>query len=278
MQRGCIAVLMASTVLLRGLPAAGQASLPAERPGSARAMAMGDAYLLSSPRADALLYNPAAIDSASGIGVSYERIAGGRSLIGAVGATEWWKGGVALDARAYGSNASNDGALSAGLGYAMPVRGMRVGIAAHYVETSTERGWSVDAGVAHRLGPLTIGVAALTLGPHLGDDTELPSRYRLDAALRRRPLGPFDVAAAATAGLNRHGDAAAGAGVEAAWWPVVGRTFVARGGVRYDEGLIGADVWPTLGASFEGDAIVLEYAWERDPDGTRINRFGVAFR
>ncbi len=276
MTRGRIAFVLGTALLVHAAGVAGQIGLPAERPGSTRAMGMGDAYMLGAPRPDALFYNPAVIDSTSGIGASLERIVDGPSLVSAVAATRWWKGGVALGARAYGSG---QGTLSAGLGYAMPVHGFRTGIAAHYVEaSSTDRGWSVDIGLAHRAGPLTLGVAALTLGPDLARAGELPTRYRLDAALPRRQLGPLDIAAAAMAGLDRGGDGAAGAGVEVGWWPVVGRTFIARAGLRYDQRVVGREVWPTLGASFEGNAIVLEYGWERHPGGPSVNRFGVAFR
>ena len=69
-----------------------------------------------------------------------------------------------------------------------------------------------------------------------------------------------------------------GGGVEIGYWPISGRTFVARIGVRQLEE--GTDASPlSLGFAFWGDDVVLEWAfrpWEGDETGT--HRFGIRWR
>jgi hypothetical protein len=65
------------------------------------------------------------------------------------------------------------------------------------------------------------------------------------------------------------------AGVEAAYWPITGRTFFARAGVRRPEQ--GEQPF-TLGAGFAGDKIIVDYAFEPFEGGRRAHRFGVKWR
>ncbi len=73
------------------------------------------------------------------------------------------------------------------------------------------------------------------------------------------------------------GELLAGAGLEVGYWPINGRTFVARIGVeRVPEG----EASPlTLGFAFWGDDLVLEWAF-RDFGtlGEGTHRFGVRWR
>jgi hypothetical protein len=64
-------------------------------------------------------------------------------------------------------------------------------------------------------------------------------------------------------------------GVELAYWPITGRTFFVRGGVRRPEE--GAQPF-TLGAGYAGDKIILDYALDPFEGGRRAHRFGVKWR
>ncbi|HUH12660.1 MAG TPA: hypothetical protein VMK65_06100, partial [Longimicrobiales bacterium] len=136
-------------------------------------------------------------------------------------------------------------------------------------------GAGFDLAVAHRVaGPLWLGVAgqALGAGALSGEAAPLRTGLRVSAATRSVPLGPLDVAGAATAGLREGGEVEGGAGLEVAWWPLVGRTFFVRAGARVPEG---GDLSPTLGAAFRGDAIGVEYAWD---EATGAHRVGLGWR
>lgn len=247
-------------------------------------MALGDAFMLSGDESDAIFYNPAALDQASGLQVGVQRYGSATDVATVSGATEWFDGriGVGFQAVAYGAatragldqraeetlfaNGPVDVAeLAATLGYAREIADMRIGIAGKAFQRRAggerDTGAALDVGATREVGPVTLGLAVRNLGPALelgGEDIELPRRFSLGAAVPREPVGPLDIGGTAAVSRLRDGTITAGGGLEIAWWPVVGRTFVGRVGVRTADG---AGRPFTFGAAFLGDALALEYAY-----------------
>lgn len=264
-------------------------------PASTRALALGDAFVLSSREAEAVFYNPAVVDSARGIGVGMEWFRAGNSLASAAGATEWMGGGVAfgLVSLGYGavpgrvaspSGLADDGSLAvseqaATLAYGRGLGWARVGVAAKVVQQRVGSGHgataAVDLGAARGVGIFTFGAAVQNLGPAIDPGSaSLPTRVTLGASTSSRRLGPLDLTATAAAVHTRSEGARVGGGVELAWWPIQGRTFVGRAGGRGGEG---PEEW-TLGAAFLGDDVSLEYAYARLDGEAGAHRFGIRWR
>jgi hypothetical protein len=139
---------------------------------------------------------------------------------------------------------------------------------------------ALDFGISVDPGPLTVGLAIQNLGPHLNMGTEdicLPVRFNLGATTDRAPVGPLDLSAAGAVVYRAEGEVIPSMGVEVAYWPVTGRTFVGRLGYRQlpDE----QSGWPvTLGGGFYGDDIVLDYAYEGFDSGRGSHRISVGWR
>jgi hypothetical protein len=285
------------------LPAAAQASAPqvSTLPSSVRAAALGGAYVLSAPDNDALFSNPAAVDS-GGVGVGLALFGAGSEAATASGGTAWLGAAVGLGVRALltglptGTGTAGGGGAATSLAAGGPVAasdvvldaamshrllGLGVGIGAEVLlrrrGTESGRGIAFDAGVTRRLGPVVAGLAARNMGRGLGlnGDGPLPTTVTLGAATRTTPVGPLDVVLAAAVDRLRDGTVAPGGGIELRYWPVIGRTFVARIGAR-------RPVEPgsralTLGAAFLGDHIAIEYAY-RPYDAGPAHFIGLAWR
>ena len=78
-------------------------------------------------------------------------------------------------------------------------------------------------------------------------DRPLPFRVTFGASSNSYVVGPLDLIATAAVSRRRDGDVIPAAGVEVAWWPVRGRTFIGRLGVRRVPGDGASPV--TLGAT-----------------------------
>jgi hypothetical protein len=278
------------------------APLLLQLPASTRAFALGDAYHLASADNDALFYHPGLIDAARGIGASlaiYERA----SLVTLSGAAEFWRGGAGFGVQSlsYSAPSRSSGAFARGeaglvdagdvtaaelvlsAGYGRSIKGFRAGVAAKYVETRVpgERDVTVaaDLGIARRIGFVTAGVSARNIGraPALeGEDVVLPMTVTLGASTQTTAVGPLDVSAAAAVSRWEEGKIVPHAGVELAYWPVNGRTFIGRIGIRYIED---SDLRPlTLGAGFVGDRIGIDYGMQRYDGARAVHRVGVRLR
>lgn len=275
-----------------------------EVPSSTRAMALGDAYMMDSGHADAIFYHPALLVDASGFGLDIENWSTEATSATVSAAMAWLGGGIGIGLQTLqydvGADAvarlppGQDGLFAGGtghaservasVGYGRRVFGLRIGVVGKLVEqrvaAARDATGAVDVGAATELGPVTVGLTAANLGPDMafsGETTPLPTRVTLGAGAYGRPLGPLDLGVAAA--LTRRDDGAllAGAGVELGYWPIVGRTFVARVGLqRVPEGE-GSPL--TVGFAFWGDDLVLEWAY-RDFGGLGegTHRFGLRFR
>ncbi|RMH22611.1 MAG: hypothetical protein D6701_01215 [Gemmatimonadetes bacterium] len=160
---------------------------------------------------------------------------------------------------------------------------MRLGGAAKAVELRLggrkDAALAADLGLSVALGDLALGLAARDLG---GDFDLRPGRLdagerlSLDASIDGVQAGPLDLAAAGTLTRERDGDYVPAAGFEAAYWPVVGRTFVVRAGVRrVPEGP--ARSW-TLGGAVRLDGFTLDYAYQPFDGLDAAHRFSVVWR
>lgn len=301
MRRIALAVLV---LIVAGSPVraqdAGSAPLVLNLPASTRAMALGGAFMLSGAESDAIFYNPAALGQASGLQIGVQRY-GSADLAALSGVSEWFDGhiGIGVQALAYGAGSGivpdGDAAevlftngpigvaeLAATLGYGREIAGVRMGAAGKVFQRRAggdrATGLALDLGAARELGPVTVGAALRNLGPALetgGSETELPRRLTLGAAVPRQPVGPLDIGGAAMVARLWDGSIVGGGGIEVAWWPVVGRTFVGRIGVRTAEG---AAQPFTFGAAFLGDALVLEYGYRSFEDVGGTHRITVGWR
>jgi hypothetical protein len=84
------------------------------------------------------------------------------------------------------------------------------------------------------------------------------------------------VSAAAAVSYREDGTFTPHAGIEVAYWPVSGRTFIGRVGVRYIED---SDIRPlTLGAGFTGDRIGIDYGYQGYDGSEVVHRVGVRLR
>ena len=300
--RHCRSLLL----LLLALPAQAQvrenAPLLLLMPASTRAAALGDAYHLASADNDAIFYHPGLIDAARGLGGSLA-LFDHATLATLSAAGEFWNGGVAFGVqslswsaptRASGAFARGEAGLGesgdvnaselvVSAGYGRAIKGFRVGVIGKYIEMRVpgERDVTVagDIGVARRIGFVTAGFSARNLGrsPALeGEDLVLPLTLTLGASTQTRPVGPLDVSAAAAVSYRENGTFSPHAGIEVAYWPVSGRTFIGRLGVRYIED---SDVRPlTLGAGFMGDRIGVEYGFQGYDGARAVHRVGVRLR
>jgi hypothetical protein len=140
-----------------------------------------------------------------------------------------------------------------------------------------DRGVAFDVGVGRGIGPIDIALTARNLGGDLDlpSETALPARYELALGGYGRQVGPLDLGIAGRVGVRDDDEVVVGGGVEFGYYPVQGRTFVVRvGGQSVPEG----DASPlTLGGTFRGDDIVVDWAW-RDVDGSAVHVFTIGWR
>jgi len=288
------------------LSAQAQGILPrtTQLPASTRAMALGDAYMMNSGHADAIFYHPALLTQARGFGLDVHRWGSEGSATAMSGAVQWLGGGVGVGLRTlqYGGFGSGVAAAPAGqddlfqfgsvavservatVGYAHGVPfDIDVGVSVDFVDervgTMRQNVVLFDLGLAREVGPVTVGVTVHDLGDKPVLDTGTgPSRVVIGAGSYGRQLGILDIGYAATVGFDDD-DVTFGGGVEVGYWPVRGRTFVARLGLQ--DSPDGSDASPvTMGFAFWGDDITVEWAFRpiSDVDEGGTHRFGIRWR
>lgn len=308
---GALSLVAFAVVLTRPVDASAQAAgiLPraAHLPGSTRAMGLGDAYAMTSGHADAVFYHPALLTGASGMGVEVQRWTQNGSAAALSGAVQWLGGGIGVGLRTlqYGALRPGAAAVPAGqdhlfdsgtepvseriatLAYAREVVfGIDVGVAVDLVDerfpTDSINGHGVtmfDLGVARDLGPVTLGVTVHDIGTKPVFDSGMePSRIEVGFGGYGQEVGPLDIGFAAKLGVDND-EVTWGGGIEVGYWPIQGRTFVARLGLQdVPEGSGASPV--TAGFAFWGDDVTVEWAFRpfegADEGGT--HRFGLRWR
>ena len=299
--------LVASLGLACAAPLSGQTSgaLPRilELPASTRAMALGDAYMMNAGHADVIFYHPALLTGARGFGLDIQRWGTASSAVTVSAAREWYGGGVGIGVQTlqFGGPAAGGAAAPAGqdhlfelgpvavservatVGYAREIIGIDFGVTTKLVEERVggARDATVlfDAGVSTSLGPFTAGLTYQNVGQDLTlsrDAVPRPERLTLGMGAYGRQLGPLDYGV--TGAVTRAGgETIPAAGVEVGYWPVRGRTFVGRVGVRR---VPDGDASPmSLGFAYWGDNLVLDWAFQPiDGPESGTHRFGVRWR
>lgn len=270
-------------------------------PANTRALSMGNAFVIGSTDPMAIFYNPA-MSNAAGVSLDIQRYAGEGSTVSAAAGTDWWNGRVAIGVQAAGYSVSpselfggvhESDLVDAGLqdvseylvavSYGRSLFGVRAALTGKLFDQRaagdhvTTPALDVSAGID--VADFAVGLSVQNVGikyDFLGLDITHPLRITLGAAFDgSAPLGPFDIMAAAAVSREADGTIVPGAGVEIGYWPIVGRTFFARFGLR-DSDDPDAAPW-TLGAGFAGDRINLDWALA-DFDGGTAHRFTLRFR
>ena len=274
-----------------------------ELPGSTRAMSMGNTFPLVRMGADALFHNPALLQSASGIVGSAQRYGPGTTLISLAGVAEWMGGAWGLGVRqlTYGAAAETPSSLSADsgslfrngavgasemvatLGYSRTLFGVRLGVAGKLIDQrlggSHSATGAADLGAAYRLGPVYLAAAVSNLGPDMklaGEEVPLPVTGAIGASTGFTEVGPLDLSGTLQFVRNGEGEFVPSGGLEVAWWPIVGRTFIGR--IGYGRVPTGSADPLTFGGGFYGDTFSLEYAYQGFGADDRTHRIAIGWR
>jgi hypothetical protein len=273
-------------------------------PSSAAALSLGTAFPLSRRFSEVIFYNPSLLSRVDGFGAGLARFGSQSTLVNLSAGTSWGGGavGIGVQSLSYRTAASTIREIPKGVSdllsgggdsgvsemvvsgaYARSFFGIRWGMTAKLIEQrfNGSRGSTVaaDVGASKNLGRVTVGLAAQNLGDALevdGTELDLAERITLGAAFHGWQVGELDLGASLA--LSREADGAyiPAGGLEVAWWPVVGRTFIARVGLRRVVDSPAQNV--TFGGSFIGDAITIEYAYQGHDGFDASHRFGVSWR
>lgn len=300
----CLSVLLA---LLWSAPPAqaqeGYGMRVLELPASTRALGLGGAFPLHAADSDALFHAPAFAGTLRGFALGGAWWSPEAMALSLSGGGEWWGGALAaglqtLDYEGDGAHdAPSEAETSLGgagaervservatVGYARRIWVLDVSLAAKLLDLragdASMRGPAFDIAVGRAVGPVRLVLTGEHLGPALEEGARrltLPMRASLSGATRSYPLGPIDIGAAATMAVREDGMVLPGGGIEVGYWPVVGRTFQVRAGLRRSDG----GLTPfTLGAGFSGDNLAIDYAYApyEDSPTSRVHRFSVKLR
>lgn len=309
-------VALAALLLPATLMAQSRSFLPRTTtfPSSTRAMALGDSYVLTAGHSDVIFYHPARVTDASGFGADLQSWgtdgASAASAAAFSGSFEGFGGAWGIGIRMLQFGVPSDGGAGGGVPQAPigqdhhfvsggdPVSertatiafgrelfgGISLGVAMDLVDArfgaSQDNAMLFDAGLSTDVGPVGVALTAHDMGSKpFGDFGTGPSRVVLGAGAYGEQVGILDVGFAANAGIDADDQFTFGAGVEIGYYPIQGRTFVARLGMQ--DVPDGSSVSPvTAGFAFWADNLSLEWAFRPlgDSLGTGTHRFGVRWR
>jgi hypothetical protein len=186
------------------------------------------------------------------------------------------------------------------IGYAREIKGINLGLAIKLIEErvalnkfvasdARTRDGAVwfDAGISKNLGRFTTSLSyqnngdRLFAGEYLGD-YHVADRITRGVSSSGMQFGIFDygITAAITQVRTFKEDSATipAAGLEISYWPIRGRTFVARAGVQRTPYYEDASPF-TFGFAYWGDNLVLEWSFQgMEQSELRTHRFGVSWR
>ncbi|MDT8341483.1 MAG: hypothetical protein RQ751_08230 [Longimicrobiales bacterium] len=293
---------LATLLALTAVPAAGQTPgrepAAAELTPGARALGLGMAAAVGSNDPDLAFLHPALVQDLQGIQGSYTWFGSGAGGFSLAAATDWFGGGVALSLHTleYRSGPGGPGTRRSGVDdffrrppdgesvsetvatatWGRSLLGLDWGASARAYtlrhDNGRTTGQAVDVGVATEVGPARLALS----GRNLGDDENRPTELVLGAGGYGQPVGPLDLGFAAQLRLRDDGELEAGGGLEFGYWPVRGRTFVGRIGLR---DVRDGEARPvTFGGSFWGDSLVLDYAFHPVEGLPGVHRLSVGWR
>jgi hypothetical protein len=289
----CVA---ASTVAAQGRPTV------LELPAGTRALALGDVFV-AGRGSEVIFYNPALLALVPGLTASAQRY-GAASTVGAVSnafAVAGGAAGVGVQMLDFGDGAAGvrgqlsdlttrgpvaASSLAAAVSIAAPpIKSIRVGVAAKYVEerigTSRDGGAAFDVGAARDFfGRTTLALSAQNLGAPLhidGARVSLPTRLTLGAAAFAPPLTFLDLNATAAVTYRRDGAWIPAGGVEVSYVPLEGWAFTGRVGARRVVDNFGAKPM-TFGAGISFDRLSLDYAYHALDGPESTHRAGLRIR
>lgn len=294
-------VLALLFVLVGSTPAAAQdrfIRLGPDIPTSTRAMALGGAYIMNGEQSDAVFQHPALLRGSTGMSLDLQRWGDAASATSASAATSWFGGdmgvGIGLQSIQHTQSALDgiegpfpQDPLFVDAGTQVSERIMSVGMAramgdvewglalklteVRMGDLGNDTDVAVAFGAAREVGPVTVGVAYRDILRSVSDLTIGVGAYGWE-------LGILDVGVSARLeGFDE--DVRYGGGVELGYWPIRGRTFVARVGAQnVPEGSAARPV--TLGFAYWGDALLVEWGYQPfdgAPEGG-THRFSVGWR
>lgn len=277
-----------------------------ELPASARALALGGAYVSAGADDAALFYNPSQLATLEGraASMSVQPYIEGSTLGALSAAFPLGPGtvGVGVQVLSYGSAdeyvcdeatgcergdptgrtvSAND--VAASVGYGMTWRTVRLGAAAKYVRQSLADASggapALDVGAAIDVWRgATIGVSIQNLGPNLktaSSSAPLPRLVRLGASVPWRGVGPFDVLGTLEVAQHREGDLLPLGGAEVTWTSANGLAFSARlGALAQSDGAATSRV--SFGGGMRARHFGLDYAYQSfDALALTTHRFGL---
>jgi hypothetical protein len=303
-------VLFAACGALVSAPALAQggrtSAIVLELPASARALALGGAYVAAGADDAALFYNPSQLATVEGraASMSVQPYIEGSTLGALSAAFQVGPGtvGVGVQVLSYGSAdeyvcdettgcergeptgrtvSAND--VAASVGYGMTWRTVRLGATAKYVRQSLADASggvpALDVGAAIDVWRgATIGVSVQNVGPDLepaGSSAPLPRFLRLGASLPWRGVGPFDVLGTVEVAQHREGDVLPLGGAEVTWTSANGLAFSARvGALAHSENAATSRV--SFGGGVRARHFALDYAYQSfDALALTTHRFGL---
>jgi hypothetical protein len=296
-----------SRVLLVLVMLCGPASLVAQdgfirlgpdMPTSTRAMALGGAYVMAGEQPDAVFQHPELLRRSTGMSLDVQRWGDAAAATSASAATSWFGGdvGVAIGLQflqhtqapvaglegpfaqdpLFRSGGVHVSERIASVGMARALGDVEWGLALRLVEVREgDAGKDTDValtfGASKDVGPVTVGVAYRDVLRSVSDLTIGVGGYGWQ-------LGFLDVGVSARLeGFDD--DVRYGGGVELGYWPIRGRTFVARVGAQnVPQASMARPI--TLGFAYWGDALVLEWGFQpfegMPEEGT--HRFSIGWR
>lgn len=278
----------------------GYPKLGTDLPSSTRAMALGGAYVMDAGHADAVFRHPELLRGASGMTLDIQRWGSAANMASMSAATSWFGGdlGVGLGVQALQQTGNPrddldgpfpqdpmfvDGGIgiserAAVLGISAALEDVDWGLSLRMVEEfvgvpGVDRFSDIELGfgAAREVGPVTVGAAYHDVLTSVSELTVGVGGYGWE-------LGFLDIGLSGR--LDYYDDdVQVGGGLELGYWPIRGRTFVAR---------VGAQTTPdpttarpvTVGFAYWGDALTVEWAFQpfdgMPESGT--HRFSVGWR
>ena len=246
--------------------AQGTAPLVLGAPSSARAAALGSAWVAGRDQ-DVVFSNPAQVVGArSDFALSTWRLGAGEN---GGSFASIYTGGKMSFTLGFGAQVINTATAQTSLAVvdaAVTYKSFRIGAAGKYVgdATSTDRhALLMDLGVGRNLFGGVAGLAVQNLGPSTADQTS-SARLRRQVALgwsTSKPAGPLDLALF-TQVAARSDFVSPAAGLEAGYSWIEGYSVAVRAGARRPDNLVNQlkEKPITLGAAFTGDRLTMEYA------------------